>query len=157
MAGLGRVVLAAIGILAYKNRDKLGELLSGKRSAPSDPNNPQASGNILDQVIGSASSGLADLLERFRNAGKGEAVDSWVKQGPNEPINEGDVAMAIDDETMEALVRQTGMSREDILSRLAADLPETVDELTPDGRLPEETAAVDEKDNLLDPTPAPKI
>ncbi|MFU0505822.1 YidB family protein [Pseudaminobacter sp. NGMCC 1.201702] len=149
-------MLAAIGILAYKNRDKLGELLSEYRSKSSDPNNPQAGGNILDQVLSGASGGLAELLEKFRNAGKGEAVDSWVKQGPNKPIDPTDVASAIDAETMDALVRQTGMSREEILARLATSLPEAVDEMTPEGRLPEDTAGADERDTLLDPVPPRK-
>jgi hypothetical protein len=32
MAGLGRLALAALGILAYQNRDKLAELLKGVRT-----------------------------------------------------------------------------------------------------------------------------
>nr|MBA3446557.1 DUF937 domain-containing protein [Pseudaminobacter sp.] len=107
MAGLGRMALAALGILAYQNRDKLGQMLSGNR-APGDPNNPSSGGAI---------GGISDLLDRIRNAGNGPAVDSWMKQGPNLPIDPSQVKTAIDDETLESLVRQTGMSRDDILDR----------------------------------------
>lgn len=44
MANLGRLAVAILGVLAYQNRDKIGELLRGNR----DPNNPE--GGILDQL-----------------------------------------------------------------------------------------------------------
>jgi uncharacterized protein YidB (DUF937 family) len=37
------------------------------------------------------------------------------------------------------LSQQTGLSREELLSRLATTLPEAVDKYTPDGRLPAAT------------------
>jgi uncharacterized protein YidB (DUF937 family) len=37
---------------------------------------------------------------------------------------------------IDMLVKQTGLSREELLSRLSKVLPEAVDKLTPDGRLP---------------------
>lgn len=62
------------------------------------------------------------------------------------------VEAAIDEETLQALARQTGMSREEILERLAVNLPETVDELSPEGDLPESPVASSEP-GLLDPAP----
>lgn len=94
--------------------------------------------------------GLTDLLNRLRNAGSGDAVDSWVGKGANQPIKPANVEAAIDEETLESLVRQTGMSRQEILDRLAVDIPTVVDEITPDGTLPDEPT-------LLDPDrPPPK-
>ena len=37
---------------------------------------------------------------------------------------------------IDSLVKQTGLSREELLARLSKTLPEAVDKLTPDGRLP---------------------
>jgi uncharacterized protein YidB (DUF937 family) len=146
MAGLGRLALIALGILAYKNRDKLGQVLSGAGGPGSDPNNPRSEGGVAG--------GLGELLDRFRRAGQGDAVDSWVGKGPNQPIEPRQVEAAIDDETLEALVKQTGMSRAELLRRLAVDLPETVDEITPDGKLPDVSPEADEP-TLLDPGPPP--
>jgi len=39
---------------------------------------------------------------------------------------------------LETLTKQTGLSREEILSRLTRDLPSAVDKYTPEGRLPAE-------------------
>jgi uncharacterized protein YidB (DUF937 family) len=80
-------------------------------------------------------------------------VDSWVGKGPNKPIDPEHVEAAIDEETLVALYEQTGLSREEILKRLAVNLPEAVDELSPDGHLPEGQAEKDEP-TLLDPIPA---
>jgi uncharacterized protein YidB (DUF937 family) len=149
MAGLGRVALAALGILAYQNRDKLSELLKKASSPPNaDPNNPAASDSIIDQVLRGGMRGLGDLLSRLRAAGAGEAVDSWMGKGVNQPIKPANVEAAIDEETLESLVKQTGMSREEILDRLAVDIPKVVDEITPAGALPEEPS-------LLDPVSPP--
>ncbi|HEX7108116.1 MAG TPA: YidB family protein, partial [Aestuariivirga sp.] len=37
---------------------------------------------------------------------------------------------------IDSRVKQTGLSREELLSRLSKSLPEAVDKLTPDGRVP---------------------
>ena len=72
MANLGRMAVAMLGILAYQNRDKIGDLIRGARNT--DPNNPQ--GGLLDQVSKSVSgTALGDILDRFRNAGAGSKVD----------------------------------------------------------------------------------
>ena len=42
---------------------------------------------------------------------------------------------------METLAQQTGLSREELLSRLKAVLPTAVDKMTPEGRLPTEAEA----------------
>lgn len=141
MAGLGRIALAALGILAYRNRDKLAEILN--RTPQGGPAGD--TGNPIDKIVGSAGAGLRDLLDSFRKAGKSEEVDSWVGKGANRPLDPSAVKSAIDEETLASIERQTGMSRQEILERLAQDIPEAVNEMTPDGAL------TDKPDDLLDP------
>jgi len=43
---------------------------------------------------------------------------------------------AIGSDVLEDLSRQTGLSREEILSRLSNNLPEAIDKYTPEGRIP---------------------
>ncbi|CCV15457.1 YidB family protein [Mesorhizobium sp. STM 4661] len=146
MANLGRLAIAMLGILAYQNRDKIGDLIRG--AGNSDPNNPQ--GGLLDQLAkGVSGTAFGDILDRFRNAGAGQKVDSWVSTGPNQPIDPKDVEMAIDEDTLTSLSMQTGLSRDELIARITKDLPEAVDKLTPKGELP---AATDEV-TLLDQVP----
>lgn len=134
MTSMGRLALVALGILAYKNRDKLADMASNLGRDPNDPN---------------SRGGLQELLDRLRNAGQAETVESWVGSGPNKPIEKSRVEQAIDEETLESLVRQTGMPRDEILERLARNLPDAVNEWTPEGRVPDAPAT--SQDSLLDP------
>jgi len=43
---------------------------------------------------------------------------------------------ALGPDLIDGLVKQTGLSREDLLARLSKVLPEAVDKMTPEGRLP---------------------
>ena len=152
---LGRLALALLGVLAYQNRDKIGTWL-GNAAQPSDPNNPAAGGGILDTISKTfgTDGGLRDVLDRFRNAGSGDKVDSWVKDGPSDTIEPHQVEAAVDEATLTALSQQTGLSREELLRRLAAELPQAVDRMTPDGRLPDETASAEREPTLLDNVPS---
>jgi uncharacterized protein YidB (DUF937 family) len=87
------------------------------------------------------SGGLRDLIERFKQNGQGIAADSWVKTGPNQPLAPEQLQQAIGPEVLNTLSQQTGLSREELLSRLTRELPAAVDKFTPDGRLPNEDEA----------------
>ena len=93
-----------------------------------------AAGSIL-------SGGLGDLLRQFQQNGHGEAANSWVGRGPNQQISPSDLAGALGADQLDALSAQTGMSRDELLDGLSRYLPEVVDRLTPDGRLPTEDEA----------------
>ena len=153
MANLGRMAVAVLGLLAYQNRDKIGDMI---RSAGrgSDPNNPQ--GSILDQISkGVSGTALGDVLDRFRNAGAGSKVDSWVSPGPNQPVEPQEVEAAIDDETLSSLSQQTGLSREELIAENHTRPAGSLDKMTPNGELPGEQAMPGSPDepNLLDDVP----
>lgn len=148
MANLGKLALAMLGVLAYQNRDKIGDMIRGAN----DPNNPQD--GIMDQISkGVSGTALGDILDRFRGAGAGSKVDSWIGTGPNQPIESNDVEAAIDEDTLTSLSMQTGLSREELISRITRDLPEAVNKLTPDGELPPDPTQGSDKTTLLDDVP----
>ena len=80
--------------------------------------------------------GLGGLLEHFRERGQGQTAESWVNTGPNQAIGPDDLEKAIGPDVLDALVKQTGLSRQELLTRLSQRLPEAVDKYTPDGRIP---------------------
>ncbi|WP_444849046.1 YidB family protein [Mesorhizobium sp. LNJC398B00] len=118
-----------------------------------NPNDPQ--GGILDQLSkGVSGTALGDILDRFRGAGAGSKVDSWVGTGPNEPIQPSEVEAAIDEDTLTSLSMQTGLSREELISRITRDLPEAVSKMTPTGELPVEAPKSSGETTLLDDVPS---
>jgi uncharacterized protein YidB (DUF937 family) len=84
------------------------------------------------------SGGLGDLLKQFQQNGQGDTADSWVSPGPNKQISPGDLGKALGVDQINTLTSQTGLSREELLSGLSQYLPEAVNHLTPDGRVPTE-------------------
>jgi uncharacterized protein YidB (DUF937 family) len=77
----------------------------------------------------------------LQQSGQGHAAQSWVGTGPNEEIAPNDLANALGSDTLESLSRQTGMGQNDLLAGLSQYLPDLVDQLTPNGRLPTEDEA----------------
>jgi uncharacterized protein YidB (DUF937 family) len=93
-----------------------------------------AAGSVL-------SGGLGNLIKELQQGGQGRAAQSWVSTGPNEEIAPHDLANALGSDTLESLSRQTGMGQDDLLAGLSQYLPDLVDQLTPNGRLPTEEEA----------------
>ena len=150
-------MVALLGLLAvagYQNRDKIAEVLGGLKQEPGGgpgQNNQQGGqGGVLGKLgglLGGASAGsvlsggLRDLVERFKQNGQGQAADSWVKTGPNQQLGPDQLEQAIGPDVLNTLSQQTGLSREELLSRLTRELPAAVDKFTPEGRLPTEDEA----------------
>jgi uncharacterized protein YidB (DUF937 family) len=141
-------LLALLAIAGYQNRDKIAEWLNnaqGKLDTPSRGSGASAGGGppgnlggaLAGRSIGDLlSNGLRDLVDSFKQAGHGEAADSWIGPGPNKQIGPSDLERAIGPDVLATLSQQTGLSREEILSRLSKNLPDAVDKYTPQGRIP---------------------
>lgn len=90
---------------------------------------------------GVLSGGLRDLIDRFKQTGHALAAESWVNAGPNQTLGSDHLEQAIGPEVLATLTEQTGLSREELLARLTRELPDAVDRLSPQGRLPTEEEA----------------
>ena len=77
-----------------------------------------------------------DLVNQFRGAGKAEAVESWVAHGANQAISVEDLSKVLTEEQVAFLTARTGLSRQELLLGLSQRLPQAVDGLTPEGRVP---------------------
>ena len=87
------------------------------------------------------SGGLSDLIRQLEAAGYGQAAESWVSDRPNQPVRPDEVERVLDEDLLHELEQRTGLPRAEILERLATALPETVNQLTPQGRVPTEAEA----------------
>jgi uncharacterized protein YidB (DUF937 family) len=140
-------MVALLGLLAvagYQNRDKLAGLLQqgGTGVRPRGPDSdsgqdglPFTRQNSADED-GGILGGLADLLSRFTNPVQSAKARTWVDRGPNGDLAPEDLEEVLDPSTMDDLMQQTGLGRAELLQRLSAILPEAVDRMTPEGRLP---------------------
>ena len=124
--------------------DILGGLFGGT-SGGTGPGglNPGGLGGLLGGAGagGVLAGGLGNLIKDLQNNGQGQVAKSWVANGPNQAIAPESLEAAVGVDTLDALAKQTGMKREDILSGLSQQLPGLVDHLTPDGRVPTQEEA----------------
>jgi uncharacterized protein YidB (DUF937 family) len=85
---------------------------------------------------GVMSGGLSDLLKQLQKGGFADTADSWVSEGPNKTIAPGDLAKVLGPDQIQAMMEHSGLSREDVLNGLSKHLPEVIDQLTPEGKVP---------------------
>ena len=93
-------------------------------------------GGLLGGLV--SGGGLNSIIDQFRNSGQGNLIDSWVGRGENHPIAPHQLGQALGPDTLDELSSQTGMSRDDVLAELSEELPQAIDQFTPDGRVPTE-------------------
>lgn len=166
--GMSPITMALLGLLAWKAFKHFGQqagAATGPAPAPSPtPIPPPAPGNVRASLPGGAaggglsdlmkgglggllaggaagsilSGGLGDLLKQFQEKGLGDAANSWVSNEPNKQVSPGDLANALGSDQIESLSAQSGLSRDDLLRGLSQFLPDAINHMTPDGRLPDE-------------------
>lgn len=141
-------MVALLGLLAvagYQNREKIGEFINSfgkKQGGDGAQAGQQGALGRLGELVGGAgaggilSDGLGGLVDQFKQSGQGNLADLWVKTGPNQAVTPNQVEQAIGSDVLSALVERTGLSRDELLARLSKELPDAVDKLTPDGRIP---------------------
>jgi len=140
-------LLALLAVAGYQNRDKIAEWLGGTGQGKPGAAGQGGIGGLVTQLrnsLGGAnaggvlSSGLGELVDRFKQSGQAETAESWVKTGPNRPCTPAQLEQALGPEVLDTLSQQTGLSRDELLARLCRELPDAVDKYTPQGRLPTE-------------------
>lgn len=141
-------LLGLLAVAGYQNRDKLAEMLKGAGANTANAGGA-ATGSPLGGLLGNLggmlggagvggllNGGIGELLEKFKQNGQGETAESWVNNGPNKEVAPPQLKQAIGADVLAALEQQTGLSQEELLSRLSRELPSAIDKYTPGGRLP---------------------
>ncbi len=99
---------------------------AGKRSSG-------GAGDILGQL-----GGLPGILEQLKKAGLGKQVESWVGKGNNLAVTGDQLQSALGPERIEELANQLGMPSATLKNQLAEVLPEVVNQVTPNGHVPDD-------------------
>jgi uncharacterized protein YidB (DUF937 family) len=160
--GMSPMTMAILGLLAWKAIKHFSAGQPGAAPAPQPAPSPAGGGmsggmsgglggGLSDALKGPLggllaggaagsviSGGLGDLLKQLQQGGHGETANSWVGTGANKAISPGDLANALGADQIDSLASQSGLSKDELLSGLSQYLPQVIDHLTPDGRLPTE-------------------
>lgn len=100
--------------------------------------------NLIEQAMAMinnpAMGGLPGLIEKFQKGGLGEIVSSWVGTGANQPVSADQISAALGADRIREMAGNAGVSGNQMSDALASLLPQMIDKLTPDGRVPEGNA-----------------
>lgn len=109
--------------------------------------NAQGGNGLLDtvmQLIQNQPGGLAGLVQSFQQGGLADVVNSWVSTGQNLPVSGQNLpvsgqqlASVLGSGPLQDIAAQLGVSPEQASGSLADLLPQIVDQLTPNGQLPQ--------------------
>ena len=94
------------------------------------------------QGAGMGGGGLGGLVSMFEQAGLGHIAQSWVGNGPNQPVSPDQLQSVLGQNQVQSMASQAGMQPNDFLGQLAQHLPNAVHGMTPNGQLPEGTVSV---------------
>src|SRR5215475_4690412 len=120
----------------------LGALLASgvlfKGNAPDAParGKPAAPAGEGEEAEGGLLGGLGGLLNKFQQNGLGDQINSWIGPGENKQVAPTQLGPALGPDVLKQLAQRSGMSEQELLAQLSKILPNVVDKLTPNGRLP---------------------
>jgi uncharacterized protein YidB (DUF937 family) len=107
------------------------QVLGGGKSA-----NPMIDA-LLGHLGNQQSGGLGGLVQQFAGKGLGDIMNSWVSTGKNLPISEEQLKQALGGKAISQIASKAGISSDDAIGQLTQLLPQVIDKLTPDGKIPQ--------------------
>jgi uncharacterized protein YidB (DUF937 family) len=125
----------------------LGNVLGGARSGGADAGGlsaPSAGGKgaMLAMLLPLAmqmiqrNGGIGAMLDKFKQQGLGQQVNSWVSAGANQPVSPDAVTNAVGSDEVARMAQQLGVPEDQVAGGLAHILPHVVNHLTPGGDVP---------------------
>ena len=86
---------------------------------------------------GGTEGGLGGLIGKFQQAGLGDAMRSWIGNGPNQSVSPDQMTSALGEDTISQIAAQLGLSQGEAAGQLSQVLPEVINQLTPAGQAPQ--------------------
>ena len=115
--------------------DELAGGLAGKLFSGGDKN------KLLESIMGLINNpqigGLSGLAQIFKDKGLGDAMSSWISTGKNLPVSADQIKRVLGADQIQQISENAGVSQEEASKGLAGLLPEIIDKLTPEGKVPE--------------------
>lgn len=93
---------------------------------------------LLPLMTDKSRGGFAGFLEQFNRAGLGDTVTSWIGAGSNMPVSNEQLESALGEDALKSIADQTGIDYGGATSATAFLIPRVVDQLTPEGEIPQD-------------------
>jgi len=91
---------------------------------------------IFDLLNSKNIGGLEGLAGKLTGSGLGDVINSWISTGKNKSISTGQINNALGSDVVSQLAAKLGISPGAAAGKLSKYLPQVIDKLTPDGKMP---------------------
>ncbi|NDC64932.1 MAG: hypothetical protein EBZ59_13355 [Planctomycetia bacterium] len=120
---LKQVIEGAAQQQAQQQRQPQPQPRQQPQQPPQGMPSPNDLGDILSQIFGGGSAQkLPEVVKQFEEKGMRDQVDSWVRTGPNKPVDRRQIEETFGQQQLDRYASSKG--------------PKIIDELTPNGQLP---------------------
>jgi len=113
--------------------DQLSSTLGG---APGESGGGAMLSGVMD-ILNNHPGGVSGLAQSFEQNGLGHLMSSWIGTGENLPISVDQVKSVLGNERVAEFAAKAGISPDTASSHLAELLPNVINKLSPEGKLPE--------------------
>jgi uncharacterized protein YidB (DUF937 family) len=117
-----------------------GQVAQQAASALSGKSNAEDGNQIMTMLTGLLNNpdigGIGGLVSAFQKNGLGDVVASWISNNTNLPISAEQIQSVLGQGPLQDVASKMGLSSGDVASALSDRLPGLVDQLTPNGQLP---------------------
>lgn len=94
-------------------------------------------GSLVSSLISHISDhGITGFLNKFHQAGLGDAVSSWISSGENKSLSAEQLTGALGEDTLKEIASNAGISTNEAKPALAMLIPGLINSLTPNGVVP---------------------
>jgi uncharacterized protein YidB (DUF937 family) len=87
---------------------------------------------------GGGGSALDGLIRQFEQAGLGNQMNSWIGTGQNMPLSPDQLTNVLGRGRVEEMAASSGLDVDQVSNGLSDLLPQLIDRVTPQGRVPDE-------------------
>ncbi|MCX8010796.1 MAG: YidB family protein [Ignavibacteria bacterium] len=93
--------------------------------------------STIMNMIGNQTGGLGAFVNQFAEKGLGDIAQSWVSTGKNLPISPEQIQSVLGSDVVKGIASKLGVDTNSLAGQLSNLIPQVVDKLTPDGKIPE--------------------
>ena len=109
---------------------------AGPQAGPQGMPSADDLSEIFGQIFGGGEAQkLPDVVKQFEDKGLRDQVDSWVRTGPNKPVDRRQIEDVFGQRELEDIARKRNIDREQLAEVLCRYIPKIIDELTPSGQM----------------------
>ncbi len=127
------------GLMGGGGGSPMSGVLSSLLGGGGQQQSPMGGGGMGGQAgMAGMGGGVGGLVSMFEQAGLGHIAQSWVGNGPNQPVSPDQLQSVFGQDRVQSMASQSGMEPQDFLSQLSQHLPNAVSGMTPNGQVPNE-------------------